>query len=179
MFLFIRKLDNFIISRLTFRSNRRFLDKIMIFSSYLGNGGAVWLLISAFLIAYEPYRIAGISVLLSLIVSSIVGEGIIKHYVKRIRPFKANSSINILITKPLSYSFPSGHTFSSFAAANMLHFYFNNLGIIFFILATMIAISRVYLCVHYTTDIIAGFILGITLSQILFTLINYIFIYCT
>ncbi|WP_241393121.1 phosphatase PAP2 family protein [Clostridium acetobutylicum] len=149
----------------------------MIFCSYLGNGGVIWLLICTFLIAYKPYRIVGISVLLSLVISLIVGEGIIKHCVKRLRPFRTNSNINILITKPLSYSFPSGHTFSSFAAANMLYLYFNGFAIIFFILASLIAISRIYLCVHYTTDIIAGFVLGLLCSKLLFILINYVSIY--
>ncbi|NLZ48864.1 MAG: phosphatase PAP2 family protein, partial [Clostridiales bacterium] len=70
------------------------------------------------------------------------------------------------ISKPSSFSFPSGHTGFSFAATGVLAKYFRKYRIPLFILASLMAFSRVYLCVHYPSDIIGGIILGLICSQI-------------
>ena len=120
----------------------------------------------------KKYRKIGFMALAALILSTILGEGILKHVVKRTRPCANITAVNLLITKPLSYSFPSGHTTSSFAVAGVLAKYFKEYAIEFFSLAILIAFSRLYLYVHYPTDVLAGIVLGLMCSMIIIYLFN-------
>lgn len=81
-------------------------------------------------------------------------------------------NFSLLISKPTSYSFPSGHTLSSFAVAETLSTYFVHYKFIFMAIALMIALSRLYLCVHYPTDVIAGIIIGILCSKFIFIILQ-------
>ena len=127
----------------------------------MGNLGIIWLVISVLMLLKVEDRIIGISVILALILTTIIGEGIIKHIVKRNRPFQ-NYEDELLINKPITYSFPSGHTASSFAALAVFLQMNGKLGLIMSPIATLIAFSRIYLKVHYPTDVIFGIVLGIT-----------------
>ena len=127
----------------------------------MGNLGVIWLIISILMLLKVEDRIIGISVILALILTTIIGEGIIKHIVKRNRPFQ-NHEDELLINKPITYSFPSGHTASSFAALAVFLQMNGKLGLIMSPIATLIAFSRIYLKVHYPTDVIFGIVLGIT-----------------
>jgi undecaprenyl-diphosphatase len=112
------------------------------------------------------YRKVGILTICALILSSILGEGLIKHLVKRPRPFIADPAVQLLIAKPLSYSFPSGHTTSAFAAAGIIVKMVKRYRAYVITLALLIAFSRMYLFVHYPTDIVGGIILGLVCSKI-------------
>ncbi|WP_309244991.1 phosphatase PAP2 family protein [Clostridium tagluense] len=144
----------------------------MVISTYLGNGGMIWIIISALLIISKKYRKIGFMAISALILSTILGDGILKHVVKRIRPSASIPAVNLLIVKPLSYSFPSGHTTSSFAVAGVLAKYFKDYTLEFFSLASLIAFSRLYLYVHYPTDVLAGIILGLICSGIIIYVFN-------
>jgi undecaprenyl-diphosphatase len=85
---------------------------------------------------------------------------LIKPLVARPRPFTINTDIRLLITAPTDYSFPSGHTAASFAVAFSLLFGKNKLCSLAFILSALIAFSRLYLYVHYPTDVFAGILIG-------------------
>ncbi|WP_259473062.1 phosphatase PAP2 family protein [Clostridium estertheticum] len=98
--------------------------------------------------------------------STILGD-LVKHVAKRIRPSANITSVNLLIVKPLFYSFPSGHTTSSFAVAGVLARYFKEYALEFLSLAFLISFSRLYLYVHYPTDVLAGIILGFICSGII------------
>ena len=93
------------------------LNVIMAFFSFIANGGAVWIAAAALLLLFKKYRTAGVAVFLSLIIELVLNEKIIKPLVARPRPFTLNPEIDTIISQPSSYSFPSGHTCSSFAAA--------------------------------------------------------------
>jgi undecaprenyl-diphosphatase len=95
--------------------------------------------------------------------------------VQRIRPSADIPEINMLIAKPLSYSFPSGHAASSFAVAGVLSKYFKKYAPEFLGLASLIAFSRLYLYVHYPTDVLAGIILGLICSRIIIYIFNKMF----
>ena len=91
----------------------------------------------------------------------LCGNLLLKPLIGRIRPFNVQDAITLLIAAPLDYSFPSGHTMSSFAAAMVLLLTDRRMGIPAMLLAGLIAFSRMYLYVHYPTDILGGALLGI------------------
>lgn len=163
----INTIDLYILSFITKRCKNRYLDITMPIVTKMGNLGLVWILMGLALIADRPYRAIGNLVLLTLIISTAFGEGIVKHIVKRVRPCELMNSM-LLIDRPITYSFPSGHTFSSFAVAEVLSMYFYHYRPLFLGLAILIAFSRLYLNVHYPTDVMAGIVLGIICSKIIF-----------
>lgn len=124
------------------------------------------------LISIKKYRKEGIVLLSALVLATILGEGFLKHLIKRPRPFLEVQSIKLLISKPSSYSFPSGHTTSSFAAAGVLGYYFKRYKVYFYTLAILISFSRLYLFVHYPSDVIAGTILGLFSSAVVLKFSN-------
>lgn len=162
----IQNFDNFILLYIKNNMHGYILDRAMIIITYLGNGGIIWIAIAGILIISKKYRNVGFIALGALILSAVLGEVILKHMVQRMRPSANVPAINLLISKPLSYSFPSGHAASSFAAAGVLSKYFKVHEIEIFGLASLIAFSRLYLYVHYPTDVLAGIILGLVCSKI-------------
>lgn len=161
MLNFITNLDFIILSDIQNYFKRPFLDTTIPLITVLGNSGMIWIIISLILICNKKYRTAGILTLLALIVTALLGEVILKNLVQRSRPFLSMPDIKLLITAPTSYSFPSGHTSSSFTAAAMLSHNFKKYRFGFFTVAILIAFSRLYLCVHFPSDILGGIILGV------------------
>lgn len=141
-------------------------DILMPWISSLGNIGIVWISISLALISKKKYRRVGIMCLIALILGTLTGELFLKNVVGRLRPFMSLPDARLLIEKPTSFSFPSGHTTSSFAAAAVLAGNFKRYRIPVFGLAGLIAFSRMYLLVHYPSDILGGIILGIICARI-------------
>lgn len=167
MFDYIQKVDSNISNFIQDNMHSWILDKLMIFFSSIGDGGVIWILVVLGFIITKKYRREGVMLLAVLLVTWIVGEGILKHLIQRPRPFESNAVINLLIDKPDSYSFPSGHTAIAFACATVLAFNFKKYTIYFYIIAALIAFSRVYLYVHYTSDILGGMLLGLICSKII------------
>lgn len=141
-----------------------FLDIIMPLISKIGNDGIIWISIALIFIFTKKYRIDGIGILTALLMGLLIGNIILKPLIARIRPCDINTAVELLITRPKDYSFPSGHTLSSFAAATVIFFGDKRMGIAALILAASIAFSRLYLYVHYPSDILSGLIIGITLG---------------
>ena len=104
---------------------------------------------------------AGAAVLAGLVLKVVCCNLVLKPLVARIRPCDVNTAVQLLITRPDDFSFPSGHTGASFAAVSALYFNRNRIWIPALMFAALIAFSRMYLYVHYPTDILAGIILGI------------------
>ena len=128
--------------------------------SWLGDGGRIWILFGIFLLLYPKTRKWGIVMFASLGVNAVLCNLILKPMIFRMRPYDALDYTPLIA--PLSDgSFPSGHTASSFAAVSALHDAGWKLTVPTSILAFLIAISRMYLFVHYPSDIIAGLILGL------------------
>lgn len=137
-------------------------DALMCFITSLGNVGAIWIVLAVVLIAIPKTRKSGIIVAAALIIDAVLCSGILKNVFCRIRPFDVNTAIQVLIIKPRDFSFPSGHTSASFAAATALYLAKERkLFILTLVLACLIAFSRMYLYVHYPTDILGGALLGI------------------
>lgn len=168
----IQKTDNSILVYIKTNMHGYFMDKFMIVITNLGNGAIIWIIIALLLICKKKYRNIGIIALGALILSAILGDGILKNLVQRIRPSAYLQQIDLLIPRPLSYSFPSGHTTSSFAVAGVLARYFKDYTLEFFTLASLIAFSRLYLYVHYPTDVLGGIILGLICSKVAINIYN-------
>lgn len=161
-----QSLDFNLLSQIYKITHNGVFDKIMPSISSLGNIGIIWIVISIFLLFNKEYRKVGILCLVALVLTAIVGEVILKNFIGRLRPFNEVPTMQLLITKPLSYSFPSGHTASSFAAAFIISSQIKKLAIPVYALAMTIAFSRMYLFVHYPSDIIGGILLGIICAKI-------------
>ena len=144
------------------------LDNIMILFTTLGDRGIIWITIGIILLVQKKYRKIGFILLIALLINFVIGEVLLKNIIHRPRVFITNPNINILINPPESYSFPSGHTASSFAAATVLGYYFKKYRYVFYVIASLIAFSRIYLYVHYPSDVLAGVLLGIVCA--LFTI---------
>ena len=127
------------------------LDKIVVAITSLGNAGIFWILLTiAMLIFCKDKKVAWTSAL-ALLFSLLVINVFLKNTVMRARPCWIDDSVTLLVKNPKDYSFPSGHSSASFASA----------GIAAVVLAALIAISRMYVFVHFPTDVLTGTILGI------------------
>ncbi len=137
-----------------------FFDSFMPFVSFLGNSGGIWIISGIILMFFQKYRKNGWFVLLSLIAGFIICNLILKPLVARPRPCWIIPDVPLLISIPHDFSFPSGHTVSSFAAAESLRYANRKLGFCAYILAILIAFSRLYLYVHFPSDVIVGALIG-------------------
>lgn len=162
---FVNTIDNTILKFVENNMHTLILDRLMILITTLGNGGLIWAIVCVFLILNIKYRKIGIIALASLGLSAFLGEVIIKNIVERVRPTADVMTVANLIVKPLSYSFPSGHSASAFAVAGVLSYYFKKYSVCFYSLAVLIAFSRIYLYVHYPSDVAGGIILGLLCSR--------------
>jgi len=144
------------------------LDKIMVGITTLGDAGAIWILLGIILLFMKKTRKCGILMLISIALGALVGNVILKNVIARPRPCWVNPDIALLIPNPHDFSFPSGHTLASFEAAIMIFLHNKKWGSLSLVLATLIAFSRMYLFVHFPTDIIGGIILAIIISLIVY-----------
>lgn len=128
----------------------------------LGNGAIFWVLASVALLVPRKTRSIGFTGILALLVSLLVNNIILKNLVARTRPYEVIEGLVPLIRKPWDYSFPSGHTGSSFASAWVFYRKLpRRFGIPALVLAGLIGFSRLYLGVHYPTDVLFGAVSGI------------------
>ena len=143
-----------------------FLDFIMPIITVLGDAGIFWIAIAVVMIFLPKYRKIGLGMGIALLTGLLVCNVTLKPLVARIRPYDFQMefygrSIELLIETPHDFSFPSGHTLASFEAATVILLGNKKLGIPAMILAGLIAFSRMYLYVHYPTDVLFSVGLGI------------------
>ena len=139
------------------------MTRIQYILSTINNHGEIWLLIALILLVRPKTRRCGMAMLLALLMGLLAGNLILKPWVARPRPFLTYTDIAALL-HPGGFSFPSGHTVSSFCAATTCFGYFRRAGIGCYVLAALIGFSRLYLGVHYPTDVLCGAVLGILLG---------------
>ena len=135
------------------------LDMLMPKITMLGNSGAVWILAAGGLLCTKKYRKYGIIMLAGLAMGGLVGNVFLKHLIARPRPCWLDQSVPLLIAVPNDYSFPSGHTLASVIGATILTAADRRFGLIAIPLAILIAFSRLYLYVHFPSDILGAVIL--------------------
>lgn len=148
----------------------RALDFIFPKISAVGNGGFIWIFISAILMFNKYYRKVGLLVLLGLSAGFILCNLCLKPLVARSRPCWNDKNIKLLIPVPHDYSFPSGHTISSVTASIIISVSIK-FGYIAIPIAVLISFSRLYLYVHYPSNIVAGVVSGILISTLILNLI--------
>ncbi len=157
------------------RLRRSWLTILMKTATLLGNGGILWLFTAMCLLFRPRRRFAGAALLLSLLLSIICINLLLKNIVARKRPHDKIESLRILIRRPEDFSFPSGHTSSSFAAAVVLLYTTPNwLGIAALTIAILIAFSRLYLGAHFPSDVLCGALLGIMIGMISVPLLRFL-----
>lgn len=142
------------------------LTPVLELFTLIGEAGTVWIAVGILLLARKTSRSTGIAVLLALVFCLLTGNAFLKNVVARPRPCWRHPEIEMLIRIPRDYSFPSGHTMSSFAAAVGVYLWNKKWGIAALAGAVVIAVSRMYFYVHYPTDILAGALIGILLALV-------------
>ena len=150
----------------------KFLDVFFKMFTYLGEIGIIWIITGVIMLFFKTTRKTGFMVLIGLLVGVLVGNLFLKNIIARPRPFQELTDITLKIKEPSGYSFPSGHTLSSFISAIIILLNHKKLGLISLTVAMLIAISRIYFAVHYLTDIAGGVVLGIIIAIIVYTTSN-------
>ena len=175
MFSRIQKFDDIVLEKIT-RLHRPTLNRIMRVVTHMGTAGVVWFLIAIPFFFTRMGRIVGTNMVMGLSITHVMGEILIKHIVCRERPCHKLEDEDQIIDRPKYYSFPSGHSASSFCMA-MITFlrcrWYIFLPVL--ILASAIAFSRLYLRVHYLTDILVGILIGLICGGASVSLVNYVY----
>ena len=141
------------------------LDEIFIFFTQLpGAVGQLWLILGIILLIFKRTRKTGAAVLISFVGVVLFGELFLKHAVTRLRPCQIDPAFILLVKRPTSSSFPSTHSAFAFGSATAIFMTYRKVGIAAFIVAALIAFSRLYLFLHFPTDVLCGVILGIVIG---------------
>lgn len=141
-----------------------FLDFLLPRLTTLGNGGAIWVAAGCGLLCTRKYRKQGILLLAGLAVGGLVGNAFLKNLIARPRPCWLDPSVPLLIPTLQDYSFPSGHTMASAIGATILTRTDRRFGYAAIPLAVLIAFSRLYLYVHFPSDVLAGAVIGVCIG---------------
>ena len=162
------------------QENLRFdwLTDVNIAVTHLGDHGKLWIILCLVLLLFKRTRKAGICGLVALLINLLITNITLKPLIARVRPYEQFQDLVLLIEKQGDFSFPSGHTSSSFAAAWAIFMMdrikgkgngviwkdrgqATALGIAAVVLAAWIGWTRLYVGVHFPTDVLVGFAIGI------------------
>ena len=144
-----------------------FLDNIILtITKVMGNYGQIWLLVSLALFIPKKTRKAGICIILSYILVFLIGQYGLKDLIARPRPCHIDETVPLLVKRPGSYSCPSTHSAWAFAAATSIYCYHKHAGIVVGVISIIIGFSRLFLFVHFPSDVLIGAVMGIVLAVI-------------
>ena len=158
----IQNLDGSILLWIQDVVRQEWLNPLVCFYTKLGDGGLLWIVISLAMICYRPTRKAGIAALCAMLLGLIVNNMLIKEIVARPRPWLSVEGLEYVMYEASKNSFPSGHTCASFATAAAWRSRAPRkwIGIVGTVLAVLMGLSRMYIGVHYLTDVLAGAMVG-------------------
>ena len=129
-----------------------------------GSYGQLWVIVGLALLIFKKTRKTGIAVLISYVLVFICGQLILKNLIDRPRPCHIDRAFALLVERPSSSSFPSTHSAWAFAAATAIFMKYRKPGIAVFIIAVLVAYSRMYMFLHYPTDVLMGMVFGAALG---------------
>ncbi len=132
----------------------------------LGDHGWFFIVLALALCCFKKTRTCGLCMLAGMAVGALIANAALKPLVARARPCWINDTVKLLIENPTDYSFPSGHSQVSFVSAASIYRSHKRWGIAAYVLAVLIAVSRLYLYVHFPTDVLAGALIGIVTGTI-------------
>ncbi|MBQ5590651.1 MAG: phosphatase PAP2 family protein [Clostridia bacterium] len=145
-----------------------FCDTFFTYVTKLGDKGYIWIAIGIILLIFKKTRKFGVLLFVALILETIICKGVLKFLFERVRPYDFVGGYDLLIPKLSSFSFPSGHTMSSVVSATVLTLCNKKYGLFAIPIAVLISFSRLYLYVHYPSDVIIAAILGIILGVLVY-----------
>lgn len=148
----------------TFHS-QAWLNYIMKYITYIGEFGAGAIICALVLLIFKKTRWAGVAVGCALVLDVLIVNVILKLSVNRARPWSEYEPFLDFykaygVRQPTDSSFPSGHSAALFAAAVALTFRYKLKALPAIIIALLVALSRIYLCLHYPTDVLGGIAIG-------------------
>lgn len=161
---FIQAFDFSILDFIQQNMRHDVLDMIFTVITHLGTGGILWITAAVCMLFTKKYRRCGIAVLVCLLLGLLFGNLILKHIIARSRPCWLKPISDMLVSVPKDFSFPSGHTLSSFIAAIVIFRHSRPLGIPALAVAALIALSRLYVYVHFPTDLLGAMILAVPIA---------------
>lgn len=139
-----------------------FLTPVVTLITHLGDKGVFWIALTLALLAFRKTRRVGVVCAVSMLIGLIITNVIIKNWVARIRPYELIQGLECLVAKEKDFSFPSGHTTNSLACACVLYKLApKKWGVSALVLAILISLSRLYVGVHYPTDVLGGVVIGV------------------
>ena len=158
----IQSLDGSILLWIQDAVRQEWLNPLVCFYTKLGDDGLMWIVLSVAMMCYRPTRKAGIAALCAMLFGLCLNNVIIKEFVARPRPWLSVEGLEYVMYEASKHSFPSGHTCASFAAAAAWRSQAPKkwIGIAGTVLAVLMGMSRMYIGVHYLTDVLAGAAVG-------------------
>lgn len=144
-----------------------FFTPIIIFITHLGDSGWIWIVCAALFLILPKTRKAGGVMAISMLLNMLITNVALKNVIARTRPYEVVEGLHEIIEKQKDFSFPSGHTACSFAGAVVIFLMCpRKVGVPAMVLAILISLSRLYVGVHFPTDVLGGMIVG-TISAVL------------
>lgn len=169
----IQNMDNTILKFIQIHIKNSIMDVIMPLLTELGSGITIWGIIGIILMGNKKYRVYGGMIVTSLFLCFIVGNLSLKPLIARQRPFEVVPLLDMLLIKqPKDFSFPSGHTMTSFASAIIILYMNKKIGFFALFFASIIGFTRLYLYVHYPSDVLVGMIIGMLIGIAVIRLFN-------
>ena len=138
-----------------------FLNPIVSFYTKLGDAGLMWIALCVVLLIIPKTRRAGLAGAIALVLSLLCTNVVLKNLFTRTRPWLVVEGLTALVAEHDPNSFPSGHTSASFAAAAALYRCVpKKWGVLALVAAALMGLSRLYVGVHFPSDVIAGVLVG-------------------
>ena len=129
-----------------------------------GSYGQLWVIVAALLLIFKKTRKAGVSVLIAYLAVFLIGQLALKNLFSRPRPCQMDEAFALLVARPSSSSFPSTHSAWAFGAATAIFMQHRKMGVAAYVVAALIGFSRLYMFLHFPTDVLFGMVLGIALG---------------